>query len=232
VTYGKATAVDGVSVHAAAGQVTAIIGPNGAGKSSLLLGLYGSVGARGTVRVGDRDVSRLSPLQRARAGIALVPQGRQLFPKMSVQENLQVMADLLRLKPAAVKAGLDRFPVLQDRRSQMAGVLSGGEQQMLVVTRALMAEPSVILLDEMMTGLAPKIVTELATTLSGLAREGVAVIVADPSLAPTRRVVDRGYVLVRGKIVAEAHDADALDTAYQRAMGVIVHEIEEDRVSP
>lgn len=227
VTYGAATAVREVSIAAPAGSVTAVVGPNGAGKSSLLLGIYGSVSSRGRVTIGARDVSRLSALARARAGVAMVPQGRQLFPKMSVRENLQVMAELQRLGRDRVDGALDRFPILRERSGHMAGVLSGGEQQMLAVSRALMAEPSVILLDEMATGLAPKIVAELVRLVGELASDGVAVVLADPSLTATRPAVDRGYVLVRGEVVAEADDADRLDRAYQGAMGLIQRELDE-----
>ena len=227
VTYGAATAVRGVSIEAPAGQVTAVVGPNGAGKSSLLLGVYGSVPARGTVRIGGRDVSRLSALRRAREGVALVPQGRQLFPKMSVRENLQVIAELQKLPRTAIETALDRFPILRERSGQMAGVLSGGEQQMLAVTRALMTEPQVVLLDEMATGLAPMIVADLVRLVGELARQGAAVVLADPSLTATRPVVDRGYVLVRGEVVATADDAERLDRAYQKAMGLIQQELDE-----
>jgi len=227
VTYGAASAVRQVSVTAPAGSVTAVVGPNGAGKSSLLLGIYGSVSARGTVSIAGRDVSRLSALARARAGVAIVPQGRQLFPKMSVHENLQVMAELQGLGRDRVDGALDRFPILRERAGHMAGVLSGGEQQMLAVARALMTEPSVILLDEMATGLAPKIVAELVRLVGELAAGGTAVVLADPSLTATKAAVDRGYVLVRGEVVAEADDADRLDRAYQGAMGLIQKELDE-----
>ncbi|OYO16569.1 ABC transporter ATP-binding protein [Enemella dayhoffiae] len=226
VRYGRATALASVDLVAPAGAVTAVIGPNGAGKSSLALGLYGSIPASGTVTLGGRELSGRPALARARAGMALVPQGRQLFPRMTVRENIEVMASLLKIPRAEVDSALDRFPILRERISSYAGVLSGGEQQMLVVTRALMARPRAIVLDEMMTGLAPRIVAELRQTVAGLAADGVAVLVTDPSLAGLRAVVDRGYVLVRGRVVAEAEDAETLDRAYQRAMGVIVDEIE------
>lgn len=228
VRYGKAKAVDRVSIHARGGAVTAIVGPNGAGKSSLLLGAYGSVPSRGTVTVDGLDVSAMSAMQRARHGLAIVPQGRQLFPKLTVRENIQVMAELVKAPRSAVDKAMERFPVLVDRRNSLAGVLSGGEQQMLVVTRALLSEPNVILLDEMMTGLAPKIVAGLAETVRGLAAEGTAVVLADPSIAPVRRVIDRGYVLVRGKVVAECEDVAALERAYQSAMGIIHDAIEAE----
>lgn len=231
VRYGKATAVDQVSLFARSGEVTAIVGPNGAGKSSLILGVFGSIPAEGVVRVGHTDLSALSASRRAKAGLALVPQGRQLFPKLTVAENIQIMAELLGLPKSAIDGAMDRFPILRERSGQLAGVLSGGEQQMLVVGRALMASPEVLLLDETMTGLAPKIVAGLADTFAQLARDGVAVVVADPSLGPIRRIVHRGYVIVRGEFVAECDSVESLDAQYQRAMGVIQHEVESEVLS-
>ena len=186
---------------------------------------YGSIPSDGRISIGGEDLSSTSALERSRRGIALVPQGRQLFPRMTVLENFRIMAELLRLPSSAVDTAMDRFPILQDRRAALAGVLSGGEQQMLVVSRALMASPRVLLLDEMMTGLAPKIVRGLADTVRGLADEGVAVVIADPSIGPLMRIVDRGYVLVRGSIVASETSATALESAYQSAMGMIQSEV-------
>jgi branched-chain amino acid transport system ATP-binding protein len=222
VRYGKATALAGVSLSAPGGVgVTAVVGPNGAGKSSLLLALYGSVRASGEVEIDGTDVSGLRATDRARAGIALVPQGRQLFPRLTVRENLQLMADLLKLDRGTVDEALDRFPILRQRARTLAGVLSGGEQQMLVVSRSLMGSPRVLLLDEMTTGLAPLVVEQLAETVASLTRDaGTAVVLAEPSLGAIRRIVDRGVVLVRGEIVATADGPDALDDAYRTALGV------------
>ncbi|CAM2980791.1 ABC transporter ATP-binding protein [Prescottella defluvii] len=221
VRYGSAVAVDGVSFTATAGTVTAIVGPNGAGKSSLFGAVYGSVRGTGEVSVDGRRVDALSALQRVREGFAYVPQGRQLFMKMSVLENLQVGADLQGLKKDAVESAFERFPVLRERARSYAGVLSGGEQQMLVLGRALLSTPKVLLLDEMMTGLAPKIVAELRSLVGDLAAEGVTVLVAEPSLAALKPVVQRGYVMQRGRIIDTRPDADSLDAAYKQSMGVL-----------
>jgi branched-chain amino acid transport system ATP-binding protein len=222
VRYGRASALSDVSVRAPGGAVTAVVGPNGAGKSSLLLGAYGSVAASGSVLLDGRDVSRLAPAARARAGIALVPQGRQLFPRLTVLDNMRVMAELLKLPSSAVDEAIDRFPILRTRIGKLVGVLSGGEQQMLVVSRALMGSPHVLLLDEMMTGLAPRIVAELAETVAGLAREGVAVLLAEPAIGAVKNIIDRGYVLVRGTVVSEVDTGggQGLDDAYRSAMGL------------
>ncbi|GAA2393888.1 ABC transporter ATP-binding protein [Dactylosporangium salmoneum] len=222
VRYGHAGAVTGLDLTAPGGVVTALVGPNGAGKSSALLAAYGSVPSTGRVYLDGEDVSRLKPAARARAGLAIVPQGRQLFPKLNVADNLQVMAELLKLPRSAVDTALDRFPILRTRLRSLVGVLSGGEQQMLVVSRALMGSPRVLLLDEMMTGLAPLVVQELLRTVTQLADEGVAVLMAEPALGAVRGAVERGYVLVRGEVVAASEDGGkALDAAYQAKMGVL-----------
>jgi branched-chain amino acid transport system ATP-binding protein len=226
VRYGKATALDGVSLTANGGQVTAIVGPNGAGKSSLLLAAYGSIEAEGRVVVGGDDLSAKSSTQRAQAGVSIVPQGRQTFPRLSVRENLQVMAESLRLSRrdavAEVERALDFFPRLRERSKQLAGLLSGGEQQMLAVSRALMGGPRVVLFDEMMTGLAPIIVQQLVETARGLADQGIVVVVAEPSIGAIADEIDRGFILIRGEIRDEVEGGEALDAAYQEQLGVFV----------
>ena len=232
VAYGRATAVRGLSMTARGGSVTALVGPNGAGKSSALLALYGSVASRGTVVVDDDYLSGVRCIDRVRRGVAIVPQGRQLFAHLTVRENLQVMAEMLKLPRSAVDEALDRFPILHERERSLAGVLSGGEQQMLVVTRALMGSPRVLLLDEMMTGLAPMIVQQLAATFQELAASGVVVVLAEPNIGALHRRIDRGYVLIRGEVVAvEEGGGDALDQAYQRAVGVTIAEVREDALA-
>ncbi|WP_338480075.1 ABC transporter ATP-binding protein [Rhodococcus sp. DN22] len=221
VRYGSAVAVREVSLVAPAGEVTAIVGPNGAGKTSLAGSIYGSVPATGTIKFDGREIQKLSALDRVRSGFAYVPQGRQLFMRMSVRENLRVGADLLGLKAEAVEAAFERFPILRERSESYAGVLSGGEQQMLVLGRALLETPKVLLLDEMMTGLAPKIVAELRALVGGLAAEGVTVIVTEPALTALKSVVDRGYVMQRGELVRECDSAATLDNAYKQSMGVL-----------
>jgi branched-chain amino acid transport system ATP-binding protein len=225
VRYGRAQAqaVSQAALTARGGAVTAVVGPNGAGKSSLLLGIYGSVAATGVVELDGQDISGLSPTRRAAAGIAVVPQGRQLFPRLTVRENLQVMAETLRLPASRVDEAIDRFPRLRQRVRQLAGVLSGGEQQMLVVSRALMSGPKVLLLDEMNTGLAPVVVRELLGHMTELAASGTAVIVAEPSIAVMRDHIDRGYVLIRGRVTAVGEDGGReLERLYQSEVGVRV----------
>ncbi len=221
VRYGRAVAVDGVSVRVPGGMVTCLVGPNGAGKSSVMLAAYGAVGAAGSIKLDNEEIAGSSSVARARQGLAIVPQGRQLFPRLTVRENLQVYADMLKLRGSAIDDALDRFPILRERSRRLAGILSGGEQQMLVVSRALMMTPRAILLDETMTGLAPRIVESLVNVVRDLSASGIAVLMAEPSIHAVRGVLDRGYVMVRGKVVdvGESGGAD-LDDRYIRAMGV------------
>ncbi|KUM37422.1 ABC transporter ATP-binding protein [Arthrobacter sp. EPSL27] len=226
IRYGKAQAVSGVSLTLPAGMVTAITGPNGAGKSTLLLALRGTVESTGIIRIGGQDARDFSMRERAKA-IAIVPQGRQLFPRMTVRENLQVMASLLRLPRGKVDEAMDRFPVLRTRSKSLAGVLSGGEQQMLAVARALMAEPAFLLLDEPMTGLAPLIVQSINETIRDLAAGGVGVVIAEPAVRALGDVVQQGHVLIRGSVAASANSLVELERAYKSAMGVEERILEE-----
>ncbi len=220
VRYEKALALDRVDFDAAPGAITLLVGPNGAGKSSCLNAIYGGVAASGQVLLDGSDISRMSAMQRARHGVALVPQGRQLFMRMSVRENLEVMAQLLGAGVADIEAALDRFPILRERARQLAGVLSGGEQQMVAVSRALMGRPRLLLLDEMVTGLAPLVVRRLIETAVQLAAEGATVVIAEPAIGAIRDHVQQGIVMLRGRIAAQAQGGQALDAEYQRRMGV------------
>ncbi|WP_207943318.1 ATP-binding cassette domain-containing protein [Actinomadura sp. KC345] len=222
VRYGESVAVADASLTFTGGEINAVVGPNGAGKSSLLLAAYGSVAATGRVTLDGEEIGGLSAARRAARGLALVPQGRQIFPRLTVRENLQVMVDTLGLSRGEVESALDRFPVLRERARALAGVLSGGEQQMLAVSRALMGSPKALLLDEMSTGLAPLIVAELMDTARRLADEGTVVVVVEPSIGAVRDRLDRGYVLLRGQASDPVAGGRELDAAYQRAMGVTV----------
>lgn len=221
VRYGNAEAVSRASLTAAPGKVTAIVGPNGAGKSTLLQAIVGGLrSAEGDVVLKGRSVARHSPTERGKSGLVLVPQGRQVFPVLTVRENLQVMADALSLPHERIDEALRRFPVLMERRAVPAGSLSGGEQQMLAFARAMMSRPAVLLLDEPTLGLAPVIVAELTRTIDALADDGVAVVVAEPSIRLIRNQVDRGYVMIRGRMVAQVQGAAELERAYLETMGM------------
>jgi len=221
VHYGKATAVRDVDLTIPSGVITGLVGPNGAGKSSVLLAMYGAVASTGKVLLDGDDISGVRSAVRARRGVSIVPQGRQLFPRLTVRDNLKVMAQTLGLANDRIDGAMERFPILKTRAKSYAGVLSGGEQQMLVVARALMSDPKVLLLDEAATGLAPIIVEEIGRTAVSLAKDGVAVIVAAPEIGALTAVIQRGYVMIRGEIVAtEEGGGAALNQVYQSAMGV------------
>ena len=221
VRYGKAVAVHDAALDARAGAVTAIVGPNGAGKSSLLSALFGSTPATGTVTVDGTDLSAAPAQTRLRAGLASVPQGRQLFPRLTVRENLEIGARLLGVGDEVLTTAFDRFPILRTRSKQLAGVLSGGEQQMLLLARALLTPPKALLLDEMTTGLSPKIAGELLDHVRALADGGITVLIAEPALHRVARIVDRGYVMLRGALSQPQPCADDLDTAYRAALGML-----------
>ena len=221
VRYAGAEAVAGASIAAMRGTITAIVGPNGAGKSSLLNSLIGSVAARSDgIIIDGQHVGQLKPTGRVRAGLVLVPQGRQIFPRLTVRENLQVIADGLGLDQSTVADALVRFPILKERQRLPAGILSGGEQQMLALARALMTKPKALLLDEPTLGLAPVIVADVVRTIAELAASGIAVVVAEPSMRLIRSHITRGYVMLRGRIIATTDNAGDLEREYVRLMGL------------
>lgn len=215
--YGESIAVADASVTFSGGVVSALTGPNGAGKSSLLLAAYGSVAASGRVLLDGEDIGGLSAARRAGRGLALVPQGRQIFPRLTVRENLQVMADTLGLPGGEVEGALDRFPVLRERARALAGVLSGGEQQMLAFGRALMAGPRVVLLDEPSMGLAPIMVDTVMAAVRAIADRGIAVAMVEQN-ATALAIADEASVLERGRVVLTGPAAElAGDPRLERA---------------
>lgn len=222
VNYGIVSALRSVDLNLAPGQITGIVGPNGAGKSSLINALSGAVKSSGFVSVGGLEISDYSPAERAKMGIGLVPQGRQIFPTLTVEENLSVFAEVLGAQRGVVAQALERFPRLRDRKSTLAGNLSGGEQQMLAVTRGMMTECRVVLFDEMTTGLAPRVVQDLLLVARELARDGAVVILAEASSNLIRDFVDSGIVLMRGSVVDVVRGGDELDRAYRERMGMNV----------
>lgn len=220
VRYGPVTALSGADLVFPPGKVTAVVGPNGAGKSSLMQAVAGAVPSTGSVWLGGDDISGAKPAERARRGVGLVPQGRQIFPTLTVTENLAVYAEVLGVDDDAVERALERFPRLAERRATFAGNLSGGEQQMLAVTRAMMSDCKVLLFDEMTTGLAPLIVQQLLAVARELADRGAAVVMAEASSSVIRNHVDLGLVLLRGSVVEQVQGGQDLEAAYRTAMGM------------
>ena len=205
VSYGKVEAVSGVSLEMQAGQIVTVIGPNGAGKTTLLAALMGLLPSKGESRYEQRDIRALSTEERVRLGICLVPERRELFTEMTVEDNLILGAytrwsdrDAVRSDLADVYA---RFPRLNERRKQLAGTLSGGERQMLALGRALMAKPRLLLLDEPSLGLAPLIVREIFRIVMGLRELGVSILLVEQNARAALETADHGYVLETGEIV-------------------------------
>ena len=207
--YGDADDVlRGVSLTLAAGEVVALLGRNGAGKTTALRCIMGLVAVRaGAIALDGADLARRRPHEIPRLGVAYVPQGRRLFPHLSVDENLR-MGLLVRDGGAETReAVLDLFPVLRERLRQRAGTLSGGEQQMLATARALCARPIFLLLDEPSEGLMPALVERLLDTVAGLRGRGVGVLLVEQKVDAALRVADRVVVLEHGRVVHEATPA-------------------------
>jgi branched-chain amino acid transport system ATP-binding protein len=204
VAYGGIQAVKGISLEVQRGEIVALVGANGAGKSSTLRGIAGLIKAQGKVRAFGKSVLGLDADRVAAQGVSLVPEGRGVFTGMSVRDNLMLGAYLKR-EPAGIAARLERalsmFPRLGERLSQDAGTLSGGEQQMLAIARALMADPRLILLDEPSLGLAPKLVGEIFAAIRSIAAWGLTILLVEQNTRLALATAARAYVLVTGEVV-------------------------------
>src|SRR3569832_2597771 len=212
VCYGKAEAVRDVTLYVERGQIVTVIGANGAGKTSLLNTASGLLPGSGRVSFDGRDVTRLDTESRVEMGFCLVPERRELFAGMSVEDNLLLGAYSRRDGAATVKQSMAevfaRFPRLAERRAQKAGTLSGGERQMLALGRALMAKPKLLMLDEPSLGLAPLIVREIFRIVMGLRELGVSILLVEQNARAALETADHGYVLETGSIVFEGRAAD------------------------
>jgi branched-chain amino acid transport system ATP-binding protein len=201
--------VEGVDLRVAAGEAVAVIGSNGAGKTTLFRAICGMLAvSAGRVRFDGRDITGRPTHRVARAGLAYVPAERHLFPGMSVRENLLLGAYPGRPDPSAFELVFDLFPRLKERPGQAAGSLSGGEQQMLAVGRALMSRPRLLLLDEPTTGLAPKLARSAYQALQALKETGVTLLVAEQQVPLALSLADRGYVLENGRVRLEGASED------------------------
>ena len=208
VHYGAVQALRGVSLHVQAGEVVTIIGGNGAGKSTLMRCISGlEPAAGGRVVFEGQDLAAIPGHRRVALGIAQSPEGRQVFADQSVRDNLLLGAYHRRASAAEIEADIqaqfERFPRLGERQLQMAGTMSGGEQQMLAIARALMARPKLLLLDEPSLGLAPLIVKEIFDTIRGLRTQGVTILLVEQMANQALAVADRGYVLETGRITLQ-----------------------------
>jgi branched-chain amino acid transport system ATP-binding protein len=221
VAYGQVQAVRGVSLSVEHGGIVALIGPNGAGKTSLLAALAGLVPpASGTVLLGGEDVTGLPAHRAVAAGISLVPEGRAVLARMSIQENLQLAAELRRPRAEvapAIEEQYARFPVLGQRRSMPAGTLSGGEQQMLAFARALVARPRILLLDEPSMGLSPLLIRQVFALVQAIHREGATILLVEQNARLALSVSSRAYVLERGQIAVEGASSELAEDPRIRA---------------
>ncbi len=214
--YGSIKAIFDVSLTVNSGELVAMVGANGAGKTTLLRAISGVQRVcAGSIHFDGRDVTRLAPHRIVAGGIGHVPEGRQVFAPMSVQDNLRLGAFGRRRDRAAVDADLERiyemFPILGQRRSQAAGTLSGGEQQMLAIGRSLLGKPRLLLLDEPSMGLAPLLVEEIFRVIAELNSDGVTVLLVEQNARAALRIADRGYVLETGKVVMSAPARELLE---------------------
>ena len=219
--YGRIEALKGVSLEVGQGEIVALIGAHGAGKATLLMTVCGNPrAAQGRVLLEGQDITRLPTFEIVRLGVAQSPEGRRIFPRMTVLENLQMGA--ITADPARLHEDLERvygwFPILKERIAQRGGTLSGGEQQMLAIGRALMSRPRLLLLDEPSLGLAPLIVKQIFAVLNRInAEEGVTVLLVEQNAHHALRIAHRAYVLATGQIVKTGTGAELLADPAVRA---------------
>jgi branched-chain amino acid transport system ATP-binding protein len=219
VAYGGVVALRDLSLIVPRGTVVALLGPNGAGKSTMLRAISGVIRtSQGKIWVDGQRIDRMAAHKIARLGVVHVPEGRGVFPSLTVRENLQMAAAALQEAVDPVQEGADLFPVLGTRLRQSAGSLSGGEQQMLALARALMARPKLLMVDEISMGLAPLIVGQLFEALGERARDGVSLLVVEQYVEAALRLADYVYVMDKGSITDVGEPADmrqgSLATAY------------------
>ncbi|WP_188608781.1 ABC transporter ATP-binding protein [Chelatococcus reniformis] len=219
VRYGKALAIEQVSLTVEAGEIVGVLGPNGAGKTTLLKAISRAVPARGGLTFKGEDVSALPVHEVVGRGICHCPEGRRLFPELTVRKNLELGA-YLRRDRAEIAADMERvhtlFPVLRERGSQQASTLSGGEQQMVAIGRALMGRPALLLLDEPSVGIAHKLKMMIFGAIEQIRRDGTAVLVVEQDAVSTLGIVDRVYVLEHGRVVREGTAGALKDDDYIR----------------
>jgi branched-chain amino acid transport system ATP-binding protein len=213
VAYGKVEAVHRVALGVDEGRIVTVIGPNGAGKTTLLAAIMGMLPARGKVSYAGTDLNGVEPEQRVSRGLCLVPERRELFAAMTVEDNLVLGAfHRYRKRDKTIAVDFEQvyqlFPRLKERRRQLAGTLSGGERQMLALGRALMSRPRLLMLDEPSLGLAPLIVRDIFRVIASLRETGVSILVVEQNARAALQVSDYGYVLETGEIAVEGKSAD------------------------
>ncbi|WP_027307957.1 ABC transporter ATP-binding protein [Caloramator sp. ALD01] len=216
VNYGYVNALKGVDIYIKGGQIVSILGSNGAGKTSLLKAVSGLVEDKsGTILFDGQDITNMSTEKIVSLGISHCPEGRRIFPQLTVEENLKIGAYVLRNKKVNLQDEFERvygfFPKLKERRRQVAGTLSGGEQQMLAIGRALMSKPKLLMLDEPSLGLAPIIVNEIFKIIKQINSEGVTVLLIEQNANGALKISDYSYVLELGQVVSEGDSKKLLN---------------------
>lgn len=216
VSYQRVPALHDVSLALKRGEIVAIVGGNGNGKSTTLRAIAGLNRLdSGRIALVDRDIGNLPPHDRVRLGVSLVPEGRRLFPRLTVERNLELGA-YTRRDQAEIAETSDQifalFPVLKDRRHQLAGTMSGGEQQMLAIGRGLMARPQLLLLDEPSWGIAPKLVTKILDTIQAINAAGVSILLVEQNVRRALAIAHRAYVIQTGRMVLEGSGLELLDS--------------------
>jgi branched-chain amino acid transport system ATP-binding protein len=216
--YGDVEVLHGVTIAVRAGTITALLGNNGAGKTTLMRTIAGVLPLQsGTLTYSGNPIDKLDPAERVAAGIALVQEGRLVFADLTVAENLRLGAYTARARGgrlARTEKMYEMFPRLRERRGQMAGALSGGEQQMLALARGLMSEPALLLLDEPSLGLAPQIAEQMFETIAKIRQEGHSILIVEQDIAGTLGIADYGYVMENGRITIEGQPAQLRDNPH------------------
>ncbi|MCA6106596.1 ABC transporter ATP-binding protein [Bradyrhizobium cenepequi] len=219
VRYGKALAVEQVSVTVGQGELVGVLGPNGAGKTTLLKAISRAIGSTGTLKFKGETLERLPPYDVVARGICHCPEGRRLFPELSVLKNLQLGA-YLRSNKAEIAEDLERvfalFPVLKERQQQQSSTLSGGEQQMVAIGRAMMGRPELLLLDEPSVGIAPRLKGLIFDAIEKIRKDGTAILIVEQDATATLRIADRVYVLEHGRTVREGRAKELAGDEYIR----------------
>ncbi|MGY3617556.1 ABC transporter ATP-binding protein [Bradyrhizobium sp. USDA 10063] len=219
VRYGKALAVEQVSVTVDKGELVGVLGPNGAGKTTLLKAISRAIQSTGTLKFKGETLERLPPYDVVARGICHCPEGRRLFPELSVLKNLQLGA-YLRSNKAEIAEDLERvfalFPVLKERQQQQSSTLSGGEQQMVAIGRAMMGRPELLLLDEPSVGIAPRLKGLIFDAIEKIRKDGTAILIVEQDATATLRIADRVYVLEHGRTVREGRAKELAGDEYIR----------------
>lgn len=223
VRYGAITAVHNISLEVKKGELVALLGANGAGKSSTLLAIAGALKASsGRIVLNDEDITAVTPERIVRKGIAMVPETRDVFPDLTVMENLRLGAFVRRHDRQGYEEDLARmmamFPILKERSFQAAGTLSGGEQQQLVIARALMSRPQLLLLDEPSLGLAPKIVEQIFELIDQMRAMDITILLVEQNASQSLRLANRAYVLSLGRIAASGTATEILETTDMKSI--------------